>query len=50
VKASNSCFERIRTAMTLKWISARARAQFDSDPDSYEILSRTELDQILQGC
>ena len=45
-----ACLDRIRKQLTTKWIEARAAAQFDPDPDSYLIMSTTELDKILRYC
>jgi hypothetical protein len=42
-------FKRIKNELTLRWISARAEAQFSSDPDCYDLLSRPELDDLWQG-
>jgi hypothetical protein len=36
--------------LNIRWIAARAEAQFYSDSDSYQILSRGELDEILRSC
>ena len=40
---------RVRTQLALNWISARAEAQFSDNPDSYELLTKQELDEIWQG-
>lgn len=48
LRASEGRLNRIKNQLALKSISARAEAQFSSDPDSYELLSRQELDQIWQ--
>lgn len=49
LRANETHLNRIKDKLALKWISARAEAQFSSDPDSYELLSRHELDEIWQG-
>ena len=46
LRANETRLHRIKDELALKWISARAEAQFSSDPDSYELLSRQELDEI----
>jgi hypothetical protein len=48
LRANESRLNRLKNQLALKWISARAEAQFSSDPDSYELLSRQELDEIWQ--
>lgn len=54
VSANKSCFDRIRKQLTNNWIAARAETQFcsdsDCDSDSYTILSRSDLDDILSVC
>jgi hypothetical protein len=50
VTANESCLGRIRQQLTINWIAARAEAQLCSDSDSYPILSRVELDDILRSC
>ncbi len=46
LRQNESRLKRIKDQLALKWITARAEAQFSSDPDSYELLSRQELDAI----
>lgn len=48
--ASESCLCRVRKELSIKWMQAYAEAQFTSDSDTYPILSRTELDDILRSC
>jgi hypothetical protein len=48
LRANEGRLNRIKDELALKWIIARAEAQFSADPDSYELLSRQELDQIWQ--
>jgi hypothetical protein len=48
LRANKGRLKRIKDQLALRWISARAEAQFSSDPDSYELLSRQELDEIWQ--
>jgi hypothetical protein len=50
VGASKSSLNQIRKKLSSNWIIARAEAQFCSDPDSYPILSRVELQDILRSC
>ena len=50
LNANKSLFDRTTLDLTAQWIYARAEAQFSFDPDSYEILSRMEIDQMLQRC
>ena len=46
LRANETRLNRIKDELALKWISARAEAQFSSDPDSYELLSRQELHEF----
>jgi len=32
--------------LSVRWVTARAEAQFSGDPDSYELLSGSELEEI----
>jgi hypothetical protein len=50
LKANEPLFEKVKEELTSQWRSAAAAAQFYDDPDSYAILSRAELNRILQGC
>jgi hypothetical protein len=50
VTTRESCLDRVRRQLNIRWIAARAEAQFYSDSDSYQILSRGELDEILRSC
>jgi hypothetical protein len=49
LRANQGRLNRLNHQLALKWICARAEAQFSSQPDSYELLSRQELDEIWQG-
>ena len=50
VSANKYCLDHVRRQLHLNWIAARAEAQFCSDSDSYTILSRSDLDDILRAC
>lgn len=50
VSANKSCLGHVRRQLHLNWIAARAEAQFCSDSDSYTILSRSDIDDILRVC
>lgn len=47
LRANEGRLNRIQHQLALKWISTRAEAQFNSDPDSYELLSRQD---VAIGC
>jgi len=32
--------------LSVRWVTARAEAQFSGDPNSYELLSGSELEEI----
>jgi hypothetical protein len=48
LRANEGRLNRIMNQRALKGVTARAEAQFSSDQDSYELLSRQELDEIWQ--
>jgi len=50
VSAGKFCLDHVRRQLYLNWITARAEAQFCSDSDSYTVLSRSDLDDILRAC
>jgi hypothetical protein len=49
LRANETRLNRLKDKLALKWISARTEAQFSDDPDSYELVTRQELDEIWQG-
>jgi hypothetical protein len=49
LRANESRLNRIKNQLALKWVSGRAEAQFSETPDSYELLTRQELDEIWLG-
>lgn len=49
LRAQEGTFERIIHELSLRWITARLEAQFTSEPDTYEILSGSELDGLWHG-
>lgn len=49
LRANEGRLNRIKNQLALKWVSGRAEAQFSEHPDSYELLTRQELDEIWLG-
>ena len=49
LRANEGRLNRVMNQLSLNSITARVEAQFSSDPDSYELLSRQELDELWQG-
>ena len=48
LRAHGTRLNRLKDELALKWVSARAEAQFSDDPDSYELLTRQELEELWQ--
>ena len=46
IRSNETRLTRLRKELTAKWVSAAAEAAFDSDPDTFELMSRPELEFI----
>ena len=46
IGSNESCFIRFADHLALAWLVAAAEATFTSDPDSYVVLSQTEIERI----
>jgi hypothetical protein len=47
IESQNPNYQRVREQLSLGWITAQNEAKFEDDTDSFDLLSRSELEQIL---
>jgi hypothetical protein len=47
---NEACFSLLRQKLSQSWTAAASAAQFEDDPDTFEILSVIEIQEILQAC
>jgi hypothetical protein len=48
IRSNEACLTRLRGELTARWVAAAAEAAFESDPDTFELISRQELKNIWQ--
>lgn len=48
IRSNEARLTRLRKELTARWVGAAAEAAFDSDPDSFELISRQDLELIWQ--
>jgi hypothetical protein len=49
LNAQTATLDSLVKRLSLNWIAARAEAQFSSDPDTYEVMDASQLEQIWLG-
>jgi hypothetical protein len=49
IQSNENRLSRLRKELTARWIAAAAEAAFDSDPDTFELMSCSDVERTWQG-